>query len=72
MIKNASDSGGDSIKCAWNVIDTMRGWTADGVANYVSANDSDAESQLATITPKATGFAVSSPNLSLIHISEPT
>ena len=62
IIKNINDTSNDSVKCAWNIIDTMRGWTADGVADYVSSNDADAESQLATITPKATGFTVSSPN----------
>ena len=64
MIKNATDTSGDAqpTRCAWNVIDVVRGWTADGIGNYVSANDSDAETKLATITPKANGFSVSSPN----------
>jgi len=62
LLKNATDTSGDTIKCAWNIMDSMRGFDATGVGQYLSANDSDVEGGLGTISSTSTGFRVESPN----------
>ena len=62
LLKNTTDTSNDTVKCAWNLMDTMRGLDATGVAYRLAANSSAAEGGMGTIALTSTGFSVESPN----------
>ena len=62
MIKNASDSSADPIKCGWQMYDVMRGLNVSGTGSLLLANSSNAQSDAGTISINSQGFNVASPN----------
>ena len=62
LLKNTTDTSGDSVKCAWNLMDNMRGLDATGVAYRLAANSNAVEGGMGTIILTSTGFSVESPN----------
>jgi len=61
LLKNATNTGANTVACAWNILDIMRGFPASDDAEtlaprYLSANDTGAEGGIGYVYVNSQGF----------------